>query len=167
MADLEHSRPLLMWQFLRAFIWLDRGLQQNLEARGWPSVSRTESQVLLLVAVGIDRPIDISRNLGLTRQAINQTLNQLTGRGLLRLDDDPSDGRCKIVRFASEGEDMRADALTILSELEAELAGRGGPGVIRQMRRMDEWDWTPAPVSPDRRSQASRTRGCLPSNILP
>lgn len=146
-GDLEHSRPLLMWQFLRAFIWLDRGLQQSLEARGWPSVSRTESQVLLLVSVGIDRPIDISRSLGLTRQAINQTLNQLVMRGLLRLDDDPTDGRCKIVRFASEGEAMRADALEILTALEGELSRRGNVSAVRQMRRMDEWDWTPPPVS--------------------
>lgn len=143
---IAEPRPLLMWQFLRAFIWLDRGLQQNLEARGWPSVSRTESQVLLLVSVGIVRPIDIARNLGLTRQAINQSLNQLTEKKLIRLGDDPDDRRCKIVSFADEGISPRQDAIEVLHALEQELGRRGGRRTLNALRKMDEWDWSAPPI---------------------
>ena len=140
------SGPLLMWEFLRAFIWLDRGLQQNMEARGWSPLSRTESQVMLLASVGIVRPIEIARNLGLTRQAINQTLSQLVERKLVELKDDPCDKRCKIVSFAREGEAMRRDAAKVLRALENELARRGGRKELVCLQQMEGWDWDGPPV---------------------
>ena len=150
-TDLEtteetRAQPLLMWQFLRALIWLDRGLQQNLVARGWPNVPRTESQVMILLAVGINRPIDIARSLGLTRQAINQTLNQLVEKKLVKLENDPDDRRCKIVRYAEEGEAMRLDALEIMAELERELGRRGGRSALECLRRMNKWEWSDPPM---------------------
>jgi DNA-binding MarR family transcriptional regulator len=138
--------PLLMWEFLRAFIWLDKGLQQNMEALGWPPLSRTESQVMLLVSVGIVRPIEVSRNLGLTRQAINQTLSQLVDKKLVELEDDPCDKRCKIVRFAREGNSMRRDAVSILRRLEGELARRGGRKTLEMLYSMEDWDWDAPPI---------------------
>ncbi|MEZ5946948.1 MAG: helix-turn-helix domain-containing protein [Hyphomonas sp.] len=145
-AAASQQGPLLMWEFLRAFIWLDRGLQQSMEERGWSPLSRTESQVMLLASVGIVRPIEIARNLGLTRQAINQTLSQLTERKLVRLQDDPCDKRCKIVGFAQEGEAMRRDALVVLRTLEAELARRGGRKEVACLQHMENWDWSPPPT---------------------
>lgn len=138
--------PLLMWELLRAFIWIDRGLQQNMEARGWTPLSRTESQVMLLASVGIMRPIEIARNLGLTRQAINQTLSQLVDKKLVELKDDPCDKRCKIVSFAQEGEAMRRDALKVLRALEDELLRRGGNKDLACLQDMENWDWNAPPV---------------------
>lgn len=138
--------PPLMWQLLRAFIWIDRGLQQSMQARGWPPFSRTESQVMLLASVGIVRPIEIARSLGLTRQAINQAIAQLMEKGLVKLEDDTGDRRCKIVVFASEGEAMRKDARAILRRLEAELARRGERETLDCLRLMENWDWSNPPV---------------------
>ena len=147
--SVPDQAPLLMWEFLRAFIWLDRGLQQSMEARGWSPLSRTESQVMLLTSVGIARPIEIARNLGLTRQAINQTLSQLIEKKLVELKDDPCDKRCKIVSFAREGEAMRRDAVKALRALEGELARRGGRKELGWLYQMDDWDWSAPPVIDD------------------
>jgi DNA-binding MarR family transcriptional regulator len=136
----------LMWQLLRAFIWIDRGLQQSMEARGWPPLSRTESQIMLLVSVGIVRPSDISRSLGLSRQAINQTLKVLSDHHLVDLWDDPDDARCKIVRFAKEGEAIRRDARAIMAELEAELGRRIGPAAIVALKSVPEASWGSPPT---------------------
>ncbi|WP_321490487.1 helix-turn-helix domain-containing protein [uncultured Hyphomonas sp.] len=144
--EAELQDPLLMWELLRAFIWLDKGLQQNMEARGWPPLSRTESQVMLLVSVGIVRPIEVARNLGLTRQAINQTLSQLVDKKLVKLDDDPCDKRCKIVRFAREGNAMRRDGVSILRSLEGELARRGGRRTLDMLYAMEDWNWDAPPI---------------------
>ena len=145
-AEPQLQDPLLMWEFLRAFIWLDKGLQQNMEARGWPPLSRTESQVMLLASVGIVRPIEVARNLGLTRQAINQTLSQLVDKKLVELDDDPCDKRCKIVRFAQEGNAMRRDGISILRSLEGELARRGGRRTLEMLYAMEDWNWDAPPI---------------------
>lgn len=144
--DKAQNDTLLMWQFLRAFIWLDRGLQQSMEARGWPPLSRTESQIMLLVSAGIVRPADISRSLGLSRQAINQTLKLLADRHLVELDDDPDDARCKVIRFAREGEAIRKDARTILAELEAQMAKRIGSAAITALKSVPEDQWGAPPT---------------------
>jgi DNA-binding MarR family transcriptional regulator len=141
--------PLLMWQFLRAFIWLDRGLQENIGELGWPSLSRTESQVMLLTSVGIGRPIEIARNLGLSRQAVYQSISQLEAKGLIVLRVDHRDKRRKILTFSRDGEAMRHDAIMILRSLEEELARRGGLKEVTGFRSMDDWDWSVPPVYED------------------
>jgi DNA-binding MarR family transcriptional regulator len=138
--------PRLNWQLLRASIWIDRGLQQNMQARGWPQFTRTESQILLLTAVGIVRPIEMARNLGLTRQAINQAIAQLIEKRVVKLEDDTRDKRCKIVIFAPEADAMRKDAREILQRLEAELERRSGRASLDCLREMADWDWSNPPI---------------------
>ncbi|MGA1342973.1 MAG: MarR family transcriptional regulator [Hyphomonas sp.] len=138
--------PRLNWQLLRASIWIDRGLQQNMQARGWPQFSRTESQILLLTAVGIVRPIEMARNLGLTRQAINQAIAQLIEKRVVKLEEDTRDKRCKIVTFVPEADPMRKDAREILQRLEAELERRSGRASLDCLREMAHWDWSNPPV---------------------
>lgn len=136
--DAETAPPekLMMWQLLRAFIWMDRGLQQNLQRRGWPELSRTESQVMLLISEGIQRPIDMARALGLTRQAINQTINLLTKKGFVSMVEDPKDRRCKIVAFGGDHQAIRNDAKHILAALEDELRSKIGTPAFKGLKRL-------------------------------
>lgn len=135
---------------LRGFIWLDRCLQENLEPLGWPPLSRPESQIMLLASAGITRQVDISKALGLTRQAINQTLKQLKARGLIDILPDPDDGRCKIVAFAKGGAQMRVDALKIIAAMEVELADRIGRKTVVSLREAIDRDWGDIPVLTDK-----------------
>ena len=125
---------------------MDRCLQANLEARGWPAISRPESQVMLLASAGITRQVEISKALGLTRQAINQTMKQLKARGLIDILPDPADGRCKIVAFATEGAGMRADALQIIAQMEQEMMCRIGTKAVSALHAALERDWGDIPV---------------------
>ncbi len=140
--------PLLMWSILRSFIWLDRCLQTNMHARGWPAITRSESQLMLLASAGIVRPVEISKALGLSRQAVNQTLKLLTEKNLIELRTDPEDKRCKIIGFAKAGEDMRADARKIISQMEQELAKTLSPAVLTALRTAVDQDWGDIPVFP-------------------
>lgn len=136
----DSEDKLMMWQLLRTFIWMDRGLQENLQRRGWPEVSRTESQVMLLISEGIKRPIDMARALGLTRQAINQTINLLSQKGMISMAQDPEDRRCKIVEFGGDQEAIRGDAKHILRALEDELRGKIGAPAIKGFKRLAKGD---------------------------
>lgn len=138
--------PLLMWSLLRSFIWLDRALQKNMAARGWPPLSRAESQIMLLASADITRPTEISRALGLSRQAINQTIKQLVTAGLVELAEDPQDRRCKIVRFAADGLAMRRDALDVLARLDNYLANTLGTAPLAQLRTAIDTDWGEPPL---------------------
>lgn len=139
----------LMWGLLSGFIWMDRCLQENLASRGWPPVSRTESQILVLIGEGIVRPTEIARALGLSRQAINQAAKPLIERGLVSLDTDPDDGRCKILRVSDEGQPLFANATGIMKGMERELQDRLGKRRVESLRDALMRDWGELPVIED------------------
>ena len=140
------SEPLLMWSLLRSFIWLDRALQANMAERGWTPLSRAESQIMLLASAGITRSTEISKALGLSRQAINQTIKHLVSRRLVTLVEDPEDRRCKIIEFADAGQAIRTDALDIIANLEAYLSERLGARELDQLKAAVDQDWGEPPV---------------------
>lgn len=137
---------LLMWSLLRNFIWMERCLQANIEARGWQALSRAESQIMLLASAGITRQVEISKALGFSRQAINQTMKQLKARGLIDINPDPEDGRCKVVAFAEKGSGMRTDALEIMELMEQELVDRIGIKTLNAMHEALERNWGDIPI---------------------
>jgi len=131
----RQGRTPLMATLFQTFLWFDRNLQQNLAARGWAPVSRTESQILLLVGCGVTRQKDIARTLGLSPQAVNQSSLQLVERGLIALQPDPADRRRRIIVIPARAMAMHIDAAAILAGLETEIASRIG-GVAR-LGRLD------------------------------
>lgn len=140
-SKLDASTPILSFLLLRAFFWSDRSLQASLEARGWPPLSRAESQVMLLVSAGITRPSKVAKQLGVTRQAINLTLNLLLERKLIDIIPDPDDKRCKRIIFPEGGQDMRSEALEILAKIEQELIDRIGRKTVLDLREALDRNW--------------------------
>lgn len=146
----------LMTSLLEGFMWLDRGLQQNLQAQGLPSVRRLESMVLVYVASGIQRPSDLARTLGVTRQSINSAIRELEEKRLIELAPDQADKRCKLIRFSREGRPVHLAAATIMSNLEAALTDRLGEQTIDALLEGLGDDWGDVPtVSADTRQEAS------------
>eukprot|EP00435_Cladocopium_sp_Y103_P077460 s1_g1199.t1 len=146
----------LMTSLLEGFMWLDRGLQQNLQAQGLPSVRRLESMVLVYVASGIQRPSDLARTLGVTRQSINSAVRELEEKRLIELAPDPADKRCKLIRFSREGRPVHLAAATIMSNLEAALTDRLGEQTIDALLKGLGDDWGDVPtVSADAKQEAS------------
>jgi len=135
--DGEDRREFLLKDLLAAVYWLDESLQAHLEASGWPRTSRTKSMILINVADGVTRPIQIAGNLGVSRQAVHLALAELERDGLVRLEPDPDDRRAKRVRFSDDprGARMRGDALRALARIEGELARRIGPTLHRSLCR--------------------------------
>ncbi|MBO6677930.1 MarR family transcriptional regulator [Parvibaculum sp.] len=137
---------LLMAQLLNRFIWFDGALQKSLDARGHGGVRRLESMTMIYVHAGIRRPSELARLLGVTRQSMNTALRELEEKGLVYLEPDPEDARCKLVSFAPEGAAMRADALEIVMALEAELEDRLGARAVGELGRLVSMDWGEPPV---------------------
>ena len=139
------ARGLMTW-LLEGFMWLDRGLQENLQAHGLPSVRRLESMVLVYVASGIKRPSDLARTLGVTRQSINSAMRDLEEKRLIELTPDPADRRCKLIHFSREGRPVHIAAANIMSNLEAALIERLGPSTIEALLAGLSTDWGDVPT---------------------
>ena len=153
---MDRKPGLLMAQLLNRFIWFDGALQKSLDERGHGGVRRLESMAMIYVHAGIRRPSELARLLGVTRQSMNTALRELEEKGLIYLEPDPEDARCKLVRFAPEGAAMRLDALDIVLSLEAELEARLGAQSVDDLARIVSADWGEAPVV---RKQPAKPQG--------
>jgi DNA-binding MarR family transcriptional regulator len=139
----------LLRDLLKAVYWFDEGLQSHLEAAGWPRLSRTKSMMMINLANGLTRPIQLAASLGISRQAVQLSLADLEKDGLIRLEPDPNDRRAKRAVYTDDprGIQMQNDALQALQNIEAELEKRVGAGAYRQLSKALRSDWG-APFTP-------------------
>jgi DNA-binding MarR family transcriptional regulator len=138
----DEIKPVNLDQLIvRAFYWMDEGLQQNMRMRGGPVVTHSQSLIIMSIGEGISRPSAIAERLGVSRQAIHQSLRELINVGLVELVPDPDDGRAKLARLSKTGAPIQLMALEILGELEARLGERIGKRRLQQLRSALEQDW--------------------------
>ena len=135
------TSQFLMRGLLHAYYWCDEGLQNSLRAAGMSPLSRTKSMVMVNIADGITRPSDLARNIGISRQAIQQTLVEMEAEGLVSLVPDPTDGRAKIVKFSRRGSGIGKVAFAVMDEIEEELARRLGKNAVEQLKKILFSDW--------------------------
>jgi len=126
---------------VRAFYWLDEGLQGNLQKRGGPEITHSQSMIMMLIVEGIRRPSAIAERLGVTRQAVHQSLREMIDVGIVELVPDPRDGRAKVARLSRKGAPIHRKARKILEQLEAELSDRIGKRQVASLRASLERDW--------------------------
>jgi len=137
------SPDFLIIPLLQGFSWFDDGLQAYLQAKGWPHATRPQSMVMVHVVRGVTRPSDIARDLGVSRQAIHTTINQMVELGLLSLENDPEDGRSKRVVIAPNGQQMRAVAQEGMRVMSAALEARIGKTAVAALHDAFAADWGP------------------------
>lgn len=134
------TNQLIIALFQR-FCWLDEGLQARLHDHGWPDVNRPQSMVMTNIVSGVVRPSDIARNLGVSRQAIHSTINQMVKLGIVQLEVDPADRRHMIVSLTDLGARMRKDAQLSMDELTAQIAAALGRDKFDALLAALEADW--------------------------
>ncbi|WP_334162507.1 MarR family winged helix-turn-helix transcriptional regulator [Phenylobacterium sp.] len=142
MTPSEQTQPLLL-SLLQAFYWCDESLQNYLRSRGWPEVTRPQSMVMANVVSGVGRPSDIARSMGVSRQAVHTTINQMIELGMVALKDDPDDRRMKLVTPTPFGETMRLDAQRAIRIMTEELSQRLGAERVAQAAQLLAEDWGP------------------------
>src|SRR5690606_20829304 len=128
------NQPLLMLDLVRTLYWFDEQLQARLDARGWGRLGRSQSLILANVANGETRAARMAENLGVSRQAMRQSLTEMVDRKPLELAPDPEDKRARIVRLAPESQAIRGDAQQVLRELESELEKAVGRENLEALR---------------------------------
>jgi len=147
--ELGKATPMkdgfLMMDLMRAFYWFDEGLQAALKARGWKSTSRSQSITLANIALGIRRPAELARNLGISRQAVSIMLHDMVVQGLITIEADPGDRRALLVNFSEASSQLRADALDILGKLEATASDLVGAESLKVLRESLGKDWGEPP----------------------
>lgn len=135
----------LLLNLLRAVYWYADAMHVNMTAQGYPQMSRAASFLLLNIAQGEHRAIDIARNLGISRQAVSQMLTDLCNRGLLASREDPDNRRSRIVDFSPAFASQGAACAEIMSKLESEISRRVGSDDFKAMGRALAFNWGALP----------------------
>lgn len=139
---------VLLRSLMHAFYWLDDGLQAHLEREAGISVPRAQSMLMICISEGIERQTDLARRIGVSKQAVQQAMKGLVAKGLVTLEDDPGNGRQRVIRYTRLGQRMRDLARDGLRDLEAELGRRIGSHRLQALHDAVDADWGPVPGSP-------------------
>lgn len=137
---MTYSLPLIDL-LLRGFRWFEDGLLSRLAEAGWPEITRAHSLVFAHLDLEGTRPSELARRIGISRQAVNQTLGELVELGLVEILPDPASRRSKLVVLTPVGKATVGSAHAVFSELEDALAERIGQASVTELRSALETDW--------------------------
>lgn len=79
------------------------------------------------------RQTDLAARSGLTKQAVQQFVDELVGDGLVERSVDPGDKRARIVTFTARGRKVLADANQVKIRIEIEFHRKLGETRFRQL----------------------------------
>ena len=138
---MTHKTPIGQL-LLQKFRWTDASLMAGLEARGWPRQTRAQSLIFAnLDIVKGTRSAELARRIGISRQAIHQTIRELEALGFVEFADDPDNRSAKLVTLTPKGQHIVADALEVFEDIELQLTERIGVSTAKQLRAALEKDW--------------------------
>jgi DNA-binding MarR family transcriptional regulator len=139
---MEDNAPeVLMRGLLRAYYWMDESLQNGLIGAGFQPRTRTQTMILINISNGVTRAAELARVLGVSRQAIQQQINELERDGLVSQLPDPDDRRANRIVFSDKGNQLIEAALSSLRQAEQALAMRLGYDAVRHLRSALGADW--------------------------
>ncbi len=146
----KEKQPDFIWRdLLEAVYWFDESLQLHIRQANYPEMSRTKSLILLTMAQGYGRPVQIAEQLGLTRQGVHLAIKELLAEGLISTKPDTTDKRAIRVYFSENDrrDEMRQFAASALKQIEEALSARVGKKNFEVFRKVLQIDWG-EPISP-------------------
>jgi DNA-binding MarR family transcriptional regulator len=156
--EQDQAAISMLITLLRAYYWLDEGVRNYVMSRGAPKFTRAQGMVMANIILGYHRPSEIARELGVSRQAIHTTLQQMVRKDIVRLDVDPENRRISLVHLTEFGRKMRHDGLAGMHVIIEELNKRFGKARVAQFAAMLDSDWGPIMNFPAQDSGAKAPR---------
>lgn len=126
---------------LDRFRWFDDALRAAQADRLGLDITSAQSLLFAELAFAGSRQADLARNLGVTRQAVNELVRGLERQGLVHLVSDPSDRRAKLVRPTARGRQSIGVAMEVFADLESRLESAIGDTRVGQLREILSADW--------------------------
>ena len=135
--DLLKGSELLIGALLRVPAQaIHRRIIAELNAAGFDDLRLAHMPVLQYPGPDGARPGTLAERAGMSKQAMNQLLGSLEGLGYLSRDDDPEEGRARVVRFTKRGHAANAKVASILREIEREWRAELGAKDFERLKAL-------------------------------
>ncbi len=134
--DDEDDVPAAFGQTLTAAAarWRER-LRAAMVARGLPSAAGAGGDLLGYLAGGSLPQTGLTQRMGLSKQAVQQLLDQLETAGLVHRTVDPNDKRAKHVALSEAGRAALSGRHAAAAEIEGELRDKLGKKPFKKLRK--------------------------------
>lgn len=104
----------------------ERGLSRVTQRAGLPRLRPSHMAVLPHIEFAGTRMSTLAERLGVTKQAVSQTIEDLEILGIIKRIADPVDGRAKLVVFSEEAPKFLMQGMEVLATVDADLKTRLG-----------------------------------------
>jgi DNA-binding MarR family transcriptional regulator len=111
----------------------ERAMARVNQRAGRPLLKGAHTALLPHLSYEGIRVVELARRLEISKQAVSQTLAEMSEAGVVELSADPQDGRAKLVRLTARGAASIAHGLSVLEALERELASEIGEPRMRAL----------------------------------
>lgn len=108
------------WRLWQATQRWKRELDDGLVAMGYPWAADARANVIMHVGRSGIRQSDLVRRMGLSKQAVQQLLDDLVDDGIVERKPDPGDSRGRLIVFTAAGRRLLADSNRMKQEIEAD-----------------------------------------------
>ncbi len=132
-ASEEQPTGRLLILLFRAF---EDRLIRELNRRGIEELSVADLSILRHIDPRGAQVTEIARLAGVSKQAASKMILELERRGVLRLGEDPMDGRARRVSFTPRGKKLIASCIEVIREIEDEYREVLGKGRYLEFRKV-------------------------------
>jgi DNA-binding MarR family transcriptional regulator len=131
-AGIDH---IGWWLWRAAMVWKARFAEEMVRAgHSWYAEAR--SSVIPYIGPRGTRQAELARRIGLSKQAVQQLVDDLEREGVVVRRPDPGDQRAKIVVFTDKGLAAQRDADRIKRTIETAWRERLGAADMEQLDRL-------------------------------
>ncbi len=127
---------------LQEKVWLlENRLQKKRMGSTYKSLTNSEARILAVLRGEELTIAEISRRLGVSRQAVHKIVSGLVDRKLLKLELITGNARDKRIVFTQAGEKMKQEAMQKLYELEKEIEAAIGSRNLTLLKLLLKKEW--------------------------
>jgi DNA-binding MarR family transcriptional regulator len=106
--------------------WFAEQIMDGVRGGEYGYITPAQSRLLAHMGGKPNSMAELSRKLGISRQAVHKTVVELARRGILELQDDPERGNSKLVVYTEKGKKVNRAGMEIIANIEAKIAERIG-----------------------------------------
>jgi DNA-binding MarR family transcriptional regulator len=114
--------------------WFAEQIMDGVRGGEYGYITPAQSRLLAHMGGRPNSMAELSRKLGISRQAVHKTVAELARRGILELKDDPDRGNSKLVVYTEKGKKVNHAGMEIIASIEERIAKRIGSEALQNLK---------------------------------